>query len=56
MGHYGFLREAPTLALSKSETLEAIDTKFCMIYYVVEISGCIKIITIGCKGGAPTYT
>ena len=54
-GHCGFLWEDPTLTFSKSETLEPINTKFCLVDYVGEISGCAKNITIGCTGRPHTY-
>ena len=45
----------PTLTLSNSETLEPIDTKFCTLDYVGDISGCAKNRTIGCTAAPHTY-
>ena len=41
-GHCSFLLETPTLTLSKSETLKPIDTKFCTVNYIGDISGCAR--------------
>ena len=52
-GRWGFQWEVPSITLTKSETIQRIDTEVWTIDNVDKISFCAEIITIGCAGAPP---